>query len=190
MSRTVRLVLTTCLAAAALTGGSAAAQADQPASRASAPMARQAASSAGLTAQIQVKYRDKCLTIANGSLRQGAHAVEGNCDDAADNQVFTAVPHDKGGWQLVAKHSGRCVAHMASAQAEVVQNWCDDSAAQRWEMQFFDGSEKNLIRWHPLDAPEECLTLGGTAPGEEPAAYVMTCFENVPSQEWRLRFVH
>lgn len=187
MSRSVRFALAACFAVAAVMGGPAAAQAaDQPGSRAAAP----AAAAAGLTARIQVKYRDKCLTIANGSLRQGAHAVEGNCDDTADNQVFTAVPHDKGGWRLTAKHSGRCLAHVAKAKAEVVQNWCDDSAAQRWEMQFFDSSEKNLIRWHPLDAPDECLTLGGTGPGEEPAAYVMTCFDNVPSQEWRLLFVH
>ncbi|MFI9116090.1 RICIN domain-containing protein [Streptomyces venezuelae] len=189
MSRTVRFALTACFAVAALTSGSAAAQAGQPTSPA-AQAAAPAAGTSALTARIQVKYRDKCLTIANGSLRQGAHAIEGTCDDTADHQVFTPVPHDKGGWQLVAKHSGRCVTHVASAKAEVVQNWCDDSAAQRWEMQFFDGSEKNLIRWHPMDAPEECLTLGGTQPGEEPAAYVMTCFNNVPSQEWRLRFVH
>ncbi|MER5889131.1 RICIN domain-containing protein [Streptomyces sp. NPDC001941] len=191
MSRLRTLALTACLAVAAVLGGPAAAQAAQPGPEAVPRTAAPTAGApSGITARIQVKYGSRCLTIANGSLRQGAHAIEGTCDDTADHQVFTVVPHDKGGWVLVAKHSGRCLAHVASGTPDVVQNWCDGSAGQRWEMQFFDGSEKNLIRWHPLDAPGQCLSLGGAQPGEEPTAFVVDCFDNMPSQEWRLLFVH
>ncbi|MET9540268.1 RICIN domain-containing protein [Streptomyces sp. NPDC006553] len=156
-----------------------------------APIAATAtATSGGMDAQLQVKYRDKCLAIANGSLRNGAHAIEGDCDSAALHQVFKLKPGDTSGWELVAAHSGRCLAYRPSGTVDVVQDWCNGSTAQRWTMQFLEGDEKNRLQLRPVDAPNECLSMGGTPAGEEPTAYVTDCFTHMPSQEWRLAFVN
>ncbi|MFB8076708.1 RICIN domain-containing protein [Streptomyces sp. NPDC056013] len=146
-----------------------------------------AAAGSGLEGQLQVKYRGKCLAIADGSLRNGAHAVEATCDSTALHQVFAMKPGTTSGWELVAAHSGRCLTHRASGTVDVVQDWCNGSTAQRWTMQFLEGSEeKNRLQLRPVDAPNECLSMGGTPAGEEPTAYVTDCFDNMPSQEWRL----
>ncbi|MET9427098.1 MULTISPECIES: RICIN domain-containing protein [unclassified Streptomyces] len=149
-----------------------------------------ASAAEGTQLQLQVKYRGKCLTIANGSLRNGAHAIEGDCDSAVLHQVFRMRADDKPGWELAAAHSGRCLAYRPSQSAAVVQEWCNGSTAQRWSYEFLEGGEKNRLQLRPVDAPKECVTLGGTSPGEEPAAYVVECFDNMPSQEWRLAFVN
>ncbi|MFD9241977.1 RICIN domain-containing protein [Streptomyces sp. NPDC059556] len=90
-------------------------------------------------------------------------------------------------WELVAAHSGRCLAYRASGTVDVVQDWCNGSTAQSWTMQFLeDSDEKNRLQLRPVDAPNECLSRGGTPAGEEPTAYVTDCFDNMPGQEWRL----
>ncbi|MFE5947107.1 RICIN domain-containing protein [Streptomyces sp. NPDC056480] len=144
----------------------------------------------GMEAQLQVKYGGRCLAIANGSLRNGAHAIEGTCDSTALHQVFKLKPGNASGWELVAAHSGRCLAYRPSGTVDVVQDWCNGSTAQRWTMQFLEGSdEKNRLQLRPVDAPNECLSMGGTPAGEEPTAFVADCFDDMPSQEWRLALI-
>ncbi|MCZ7462301.1 RICIN domain-containing protein [Streptomyces sp. WMMC940] len=149
-----------------------------------------AATAGGMDTRLQVKYGSKCLTIANGSLRNGAHVVEGTCDSTALHQVFTLRVGEASGWELVAAHSGRCLTYRPSGRVGVVQDWCNGSTAQRWTTQFLDGAEKNRLQLRPVDAPNECLSMGGTPAGQEPTAYVVACFDNLPSQEWRLAFIN
>ncbi|WP_318212419.1 MULTISPECIES: RICIN domain-containing protein [unclassified Streptomyces] len=184
-SQTLRSALAVAATATALLAATGTAHA-APTTPSPAP----AAAGGAMDAQLQVKYGSKCLTIAGGSLRNGAHAIEGTCDTTALHQVFTVRPGETTGWEIVAAHSGRCLTHRASSTAAVVQDWCNGSPAQRWTMQFLEGAELNLFQLRPVDAPGECLSMGGTPAGEEPTAYVVDCFTNLPSQEWRLAFVN
>lgn len=177
MYPTIRAALIVCATLTGLACGTVTAQA--------APQAPTAAGS-GLTGQLQVTYLSKCLTIADASMRAGAHVIEGTCDSTADNQVFTLRPGAKGGWELVAKHSGRCVTHVENATPKIVQRWCDGSTSQLWRTEYLDGAAKSLFRLRPEGAPTECLSMGGTPAGEEPVAYVVDCFDKMPSQQWRI----
>ncbi|MFE9404816.1 RICIN domain-containing protein [Streptomyces sp. NPDC006530] len=179
MSRTIRAALIGCASLALLSIGAATAQASP----------NTAAAQGGLVGQLQVKYRDKCLAVADGSLSNGAHVVEGECDSSADSQVFNLKP-DTSGWELVAEHSGRCLTFNPASAVEVTQQWCSGTSSQRWLMEFLDGAETNLMTLRPQDAPAECLSMGGTPAGEEPLAYVVSCFNNLPSQQWRIMFRH
>ncbi|MGW8328795.1 RICIN domain-containing protein [Streptomyces sp. NPDC055897] len=179
MSRTIQAALIGCASLAVLSLGAATAQA--------APNTA-AAQGGGLVGQLQVKYRDQCLAVADGSLSNGAHVVEGECDSSADSQVFKLKPTDTRGWELVAEHSGRCLTFNRTSAVEVTQQWCSGTSNQRWVMEFLDGAEKNLMTLRPQDAPAECLSTGGTPAGEEPRAYVVTCYNNLPNQQWRIKF--
>ncbi|MER7832181.1 RICIN domain-containing protein [Streptomyces sp. NPDC095602] len=183
-SQTLRSALAVAATAAALLAATGTAHAAP-----TTPSPATAAAGGAMAAQLQVNG-SKCLTIVGGSLRNGAHAIEGTCDTTALHQIFTVRPGGTTGWEIVAAHSGRCLTHRASSTAAVVQDWCNGSTAQRWTMQFLEGAELNRFQLRPVDAPGECLSMGGTPAGEEPTAYVVDCFTNLPSQEWRLAFVH
>ncbi|MER5629003.1 RICIN domain-containing protein [Streptomyces nitrosporeus] len=178
MSGTLRAALATGVGLAALIGGAAPVHADQHAS-----------SEILMTVQLQVKYKSKCLSVANGSLANGAHVVEADCDSSAENQIF-GLRDAASGWEIVAKHSGRCVTYSPTGTAGAVQRWCNGSSDQQWSMSFIeDEAEPNRLTLRPDDAPDECLSMGGTPAGEEPVAYVMDCFDDLPSQEWKLLFI-
>ncbi|MFD7783569.1 RICIN domain-containing protein [Streptomyces nojiriensis] len=176
MSRIKRAALVACASAAALVcGASTAHAADQSTAR--------AALDAPSYVRLQSEYTKKCLTIVNGSLRENAYAVDGTCSAEADNQLFRMRPVGTAIFELMAKHSGRCLTRPENVSG-VVQQWCSTGSEQRWKVTLVEVA-KELYELRPVDRPGECLSVGGQAPGEEPTAYIVDCY-NLPSQRWRL----
>jgi len=78
----------------------------------------------------------KCVDIEGASWGNGALALQYPCS-GADNQQYTLVAQP-GGFQVVTKHSGKCLAPAAGsvlAQTSVVQDNCAVVAAQLWTPQ-------------------------------------------------------
>lgn len=70
------------------------------------------------------KHSTKCLDVNGGVIGNGAPMIQYKCEDpqGALNQIFTLVPtDDQHHYQLVARHSNRCVGVTAGSQQPGVQ---------------------------------------------------------------------
>ncbi len=70
------------------------------------------------------KHSQKCLDVNGGVIGNGAPMIQYKCEDpqGALNQIFTLVPtDDQHHYQLVARHSNRCVGVTAGSQQPGVQ---------------------------------------------------------------------
>lgn len=70
------------------------------------------------------KHSQKCLDVNGGAIGNGAPMIQYKCEDpqGALNQIFTLVPmDDQHHYQLVARHSNRCVGVTAGSQQPGVQ---------------------------------------------------------------------
>jgi hypothetical protein len=71
-----------------------------------------------------VKHSQKCLDVNGGAIGNGAPMIQYKCEDpqAALNQIFSLVPmDDQHHYQMVARHSNRCVGVTAGSQQAGVQ---------------------------------------------------------------------
>ncbi|MFD7625508.1 RICIN domain-containing protein [Streptomyces sp. NPDC059851] len=175
MSRIIRAALAACAGAVAVAGSASTAHAD--------PSTFRAAADAPPYVRLQVEYSKTCLTIVDGSIREGAYAVEGTCSTEAENQLFRLRPVGGAAFELMAKHSGRCLTDPPEDQSDVLQRWCDDRSGQRWKVMLVEVT-KELYELRPVNRPDECLSMGGYRPGEEPKVYITTCY-GLTSQRWR-----
>jgi endoglucanase len=76
-----------------------------------------------------------CLGVKDGSVLEGAALLQQACA-AIDSQFFSLRPVANG-TQLVAKHSGKCVAVAPAGPhgGALIQAGCASSAAQTWNVQ-------------------------------------------------------
>jgi hypothetical protein len=76
-----------------------------------------------------------CLSVKNASHDDGAPVALSSCSDA-DHELFSVTPLS-GSTQLVARHSGKCLASVPAPGpgADVVQLTCADDLAQTWRVQ-------------------------------------------------------
>ncbi|MYW78027.1 Ricin-type beta-trefoil lectin domain-like [Streptomyces sp. LaPpAH-199] len=166
MARIARTALTAAAGLAALLGGATTAHAEP-----NTTYFRFAAEHSG-----------KCLTVADGSLANGAAAVQSTCT-TGDNQLFALKPAGQGYFMIQAKHSGRCLTTGADLNWKVQQKWCtSDLSTQRWRMVLVDMTT-GLHQLCPVDQPAYCLTVPdySTADGVQPG--IGQC-QNVSPQRW------
>ncbi|MEV6397955.1 RICIN domain-containing protein [Streptomyces sp. NPDC051907] len=168
MSRIVRVALAAAAGLAAIAGGAPAAHAEQNTTY----------------YRFQAEHSGKCLTVAGGSLANGAVAVQSTCASGLDNQLFALKPAGKGQLQVQAKHSGRCLTVMPDKGWTVQQAWCGDATSQNWRVMLVD-IPKGVYELRPNDALDYCLTVpeSSTADGVQP--FIGQCMPFSP-QRWRM----
>jgi hypothetical protein len=85
--------------------------------------------------QLAAVSTGNCLDVTDGSLRNGAPLQQLTCADI-ERQLFSLRPVAQG-TQLVAKHSGKCVAVAPGNPhgAALIQATCAPDAAQSWRVQ-------------------------------------------------------
>ncbi|MFE1559049.1 RICIN domain-containing protein [Streptomyces sp. NPDC058734] len=174
MSRITRAALAVCASAVAVLGGASAAHADQSTSR--------AALDGPQYVRLQAEYSKNCLAIEKGSLRDVAQAVEAACSTETDNGVFQLRPLGDATFEIMAKHSGRCL----STDGNIDQHWCDGGSWQRWNVMLVEVTTE-LYELRPVDGPSACLTVGSRRvfPDDVPTAYLHFCVGS-SQQRWRL----
>ncbi|WP_369356070.1 RICIN domain-containing protein [Streptomyces sp. cg2] len=180
MSWTLRTALAAGASAAALVASASGAHAAQPTPR--------AATAAPSVVQFQVEHSGKCLTIAGGSLANGANAVQATCVDGADNQAFELVPAGNATFMVRAMHSGACLEVENSgtgAGANVQQWWCVDAPNQRWRLVMADVS-KGLYELRPAHVDNRCLDIARSSLNDGANAGQWYCNGDA-NQHWRLK---
>ncbi|MFF4158871.1 RICIN domain-containing protein [Streptomyces sp. NPDC001678] len=179
MSRIIRAALATAASVAALAGSVTTAHADQVTpSAADAPTA----------VQLQVEHSGQCLTIAKGSLRNGANAMQAKCADDLDNQLFDLAPVGDGTFEVRAKHSGKCLEVEDSgtkAGANAQQWWCVNAPQQRWRLVMVDFT-KDLYEIRPTHTADRCLDIKGGSLDENANAQQWYC-NGTTAQQWRIK---
>ncbi|MFI9238026.1 RICIN domain-containing protein [Streptomyces sp. NPDC053079] len=174
MSRIIRATLAVGASVAALAGSVTTAHADE--------------STPGTTAvQLQVEHSGQCLTIANGSLRNGAGAVQSKCADDADNQLFELASAGSATFQLQAKHSGKCLEVEnagTKAGSNAQQWWCVGQPQQRWKLVMVDVA-KELYEIRPTHTPERCLDISDSSAKDGATAQQWYC-NGTTAQRWRI----
>ncbi|KOU40502.1 hypothetical protein ADK55_31540 [Streptomyces sp. WM4235] len=172
MTRIARVALSATVGLAALAGGATTAHAEQ-----NTPYFR-----------FQVEHSDKCLTVAGGSLANGATATQSTCAAGLDNQLFALKPDGKGRLQVQAKHSGRCLATVPDKGWTVQQAWCVTTAStvtnQSWRVMLVDVA-KDLYELRPNDQLEYCLTVPDNSTAEGVQPFIGKCAGLAP-QRWRM----
>ncbi|MBK0372927.1 RICIN domain-containing protein [Streptomyces californicus] len=129
-----------------------------------------------------VEHSGKCLTVAGGSLADGAAAVQSTCT-SGDNQLFALKPAGQGQFRIQAKHSGRCLTTSANLDWKVEQAWCGtDLSTQRWRVMLVDMA-KDLHQLRPVDQPDYCLTIPDYSTVEGVRPGIGQC-QNVSPQRW------
>ncbi|MFF4606043.1 RICIN domain-containing protein [Streptomyces sp. NPDC001339] len=176
----MRAMLATAASAAALFGTTTAAHADQVTPR--------AADAAPSVVKLQAAHSGQCLTIADGSFRNEANAVQSKCADGLDNQLFELVPTDSATFEIRAKHSGKCLEvadRDTKAGANVQQWWCvGDAPQQRWRLSTVDVIE-DLYELRPAHALDRCLDISGGSDKDGANAQQWSC-NGTTAQRWRL----
>ncbi|WP_414167719.1 RICIN domain-containing protein [Streptoverticillium reticulum] len=173
MSRITRAALAVGASVAALTG---------------VAIPAHAADAAPSYVQLQAQHSGKCLTIANGSLRNGGNAVQSTCDDGLDNQLFELTPTGSATFTLRAKHSGKCLEiedRDTKAGANAQQWWCVDAPQQRWKLVLVDVAQ-DLYELHPSHAPNRCLDISGGSKDDGAKAQQWYC-NGTEAQRWRIQ---
>ncbi|MEU4209244.1 RICIN domain-containing protein [Streptomyces sp. NPDC026206] len=179
MSRIIRAALATAASVAALAGSVTTAHADETTPRAAA---------APSFVQLQAQHSGQCLTIANGSLRNGADAVQSKCADDLDNQLFDLAPTGSATFELQAKHSGKCL-EVDNADTKAGTNtqqwWCVGKPQQRWKLVMVDVA-KELYELRPMHAPERCLDISDASLKDGANAQQWYC-NGTTAQRWRIQ---
>jgi hypothetical protein len=89
--------------------------------------------------RLVAKHSQKCLDVYQGMTGEGAPLIQYGCDPQVPlNQVFQLVPMDnQARYQIVARHSNRCVGVPAGTQAphQLSQTNCVGAAHQIWQGQ-------------------------------------------------------
>ncbi|NEA19793.1 RICIN domain-containing protein [Streptomyces halstedii] len=168
MVRIARTALAACAGLAALACGMTPAHAEQNTSY----------------VRFQAEHSGKCLTVASGSLGDGAAAVQSACATGLDNQLFALQQAGQGLLRIQAKHSGRCLTTGPDQSWKVQQRWCTTGSTQTWRLTLVDVAG-DLYELRPADALDYCLTVPdrSTADGVEP--YIGQCGGLAP-QHWRM----
>ncbi|MEV4432366.1 RICIN domain-containing protein [Streptomyces sp. NPDC049555] len=181
MSRITRVALAIGASVAALAGGVSAAHADEaPATAAGSPS----------VVQLQAAHSGKCLTIAGGSLRNGADAVQAKCADGLDNQLFELVPGPSATFELRAEHSGKCLEvenGSINSGAKAQQWWCVNAPHQRWRLVLADVT-KDLYELHPDHADARCLDVKSSSKDDGAVIQQWNC-NGTTAQQWRIQTV-
>ncbi|WP_274912531.1 RICIN domain-containing protein [Streptomyces sp. WZ-12] len=180
MSRTLRAALAFGAGLAVLAGNVSAAHA--------APTAPRAAVPTPSVVKLQVEHSGKCLTVAGGSLANGANAVQTTCTDGADNQSFQLIPAGNATFMVRAMHSGKCLEVENSgtgAGANVQQWWCVDGPQQRWRLVMVDAPKK-LYELRPTHTDNRCLDIAGSSLNDGANAGQWYCNGDA-NQRWRLK---
>ncbi|MGD3105161.1 RICIN domain-containing protein [Streptomyces sp. YGL11-2] len=180
MSRITRVALAIGAGVAALAGSVTTAHADESEPR----------PTAGRTAvvQLQAAHSGQCLTIDNGSFRNGANAVQSQCADGADSQLFELVPTGSATFEVRVKHSGKCLEVENSgtqAGANVQQWWCSGGDQMRWRLVMVDVA-KELYELRPLHADLRCLDIKDASLKEGANAQSWYC-NGTAAQRWQLK---
>ncbi|MFI0909109.1 RICIN domain-containing protein [Streptomyces abikoensis] len=177
MSRITRATLAIGASVAALAASAGTASADETAARAAAPTA----------VQLQAQHSGKCLTIEKSSLRNGAEAMQAQCADGLDNQLFDVVSVGNATFELRPKHSGKCLEVENAGtdiRANVQQWWCAELPHQRWRLVMVDVA-KELYELHPAHALNRCLDVQGG--NLDDGANIMLWYCNgTAGQRWKL----
>ncbi len=176
MSRITRAALAIGASVAALAGATTTAQADTPTDTPS-------------YVQLQVEQSGKCLTIAKGSLRNGANAQQSTCADDQDSQLFDLASVGSGDFVLRPKASGKCL-EVENAEtksgANAQQWWCTGAAQMRWRLVMVDVA-KELYELRPMHAVKNrCLDISGASMDDGANAQSWWC-NGTPAQHWRIQ---
>ncbi|MGW7557390.1 RICIN domain-containing protein [Streptomyces rimosus] len=177
MSRPIRAALATAACLTALAGGATTAHAAPATSAASAPAA----------VKLQVAHSGKCLTIADGSFRNGANAEQSTCADGLDNQVFELAPAGDGTFEVRAKHSGKCLEVRGAGTKpgdNVWQWWCGEGDHQRWRFRLVEVA-KELFELRPEHAPNQCLDVYDSQTADGVNITQFNCHGG-DNQRWRI----
>ncbi|MFF4606842.1 RICIN domain-containing protein [Streptomyces sp. NPDC001339] len=179
MPRITRAALATAVSFAALTGGATTAHADEATPR--------AATTEPSVVQLWNLHSEKCLTIAKGSLSNGANAEQSTCADDLDNQRFELIPAGSGTFEVRAQHSGRCLEVKDGGTGlgqNVQQGWCVDRPHQRWKLVIVD-FVKELYELRPAHTQDRCIGIGNSSLADGGNVLQWTCNETTPGY-WRL----
>ncbi|MFF4602575.1 RICIN domain-containing protein [Streptomyces sp. NPDC001339] len=180
MSRTFRTALTVGVSLAALTGSASTAHAAQATPRASTAVPS--------VVQFQNEHSGKCLTIAGGSLGNGANAVQQTCADDADNQAFELTPTGNATFMVRAVHSGKCLEVENSGKgdgANVQQWWCSEGPQMRWRLVMVDTTNK-LYELRPAHVDDRCAGIAMSSKDDDANVLQWTCNQTTP-EHWRLK---
>ncbi|MFD8641218.1 RICIN domain-containing protein [Streptomyces zaomyceticus] len=135
------------------------------------------------------EYSGKCLTVANGSLANGARAVQATCVPGADHQVFKLLPVGDSTFVLQSKHSGRCLTSSTAADWRTGQQWCNDDTSQQWKLVGIrpgDGTPRFELRL--VEQLEFCATVAAVSPNEGAPTYIGAC-GGVAAARWSMETV-
>ncbi|WP_338931295.1 RICIN domain-containing protein [Streptomyces netropsis] len=172
MSRTIRAALAISAGVAALVGSATTAYADQS-------TARSAARGESSLVKLQVEHSGQCLTIANGSFRDGAKSVQSKCADGLDNQIFRLTPTGTAAFEVRAKHSGKCVIWSSE------QKWCDGESGDHWRVLMVEVAEE-LYELRPVAFPGYCLDITEASLEDGAKAQTFKC-NGTSAQRWRIQ---
>ncbi|MFQ6197403.1 RICIN domain-containing protein [Streptomyces sp. NPDC000405] len=145
--------------------------------------------------RLQVEHSSKCLTIKDGTMREGANAVQMKCVDGLDNQLFRMTRAVSGTFNLQPKHSGSCLSSGEDFGWEVGQRWCylsnsrDEDAPEekhnQWTITMVEVADR-LYELRPLEAPEYCLSISNGSVEDGATAHIGRC-GGYSSQRWRMQ---
>ncbi|PNE42081.1 RICIN domain-containing protein [Streptomyces noursei] len=181
MSRITRVALAIGAGVAALAGSITTAHADGAEPRAAAAVSP-------TVVQLKAAHSGQCLTIADGSFRNGANAVQSKCTDGADGQLFELVSTGSATFEVRAKHSGKCLEVENSgtqAGANVQQWWCVDGSQMRWRLVMVDVA-KELYELRPMHTDLRCLDIKSASLKEGANAQSWYC-NGSDAQRWQLK---
>jgi predicted RNA-binding Zn-ribbon protein involved in translation (DUF1610 family) len=92
--------------------------------------------------KIIVKHSDKCLNIIASNPNDGAEAIQFNCAQGGDNQLWRLEEKEPGFYKIIVKHSDKCLNIIASNPndgAKAIQFNCaqgGDNQLWRFEPEF------------------------------------------------------
>ncbi|WP_344964553.1 RICIN domain-containing protein [Streptomyces thioluteus] len=138
--------------------------------------------------RLRAEHSDKCLTIENARISDGAYAVQQTCADDLDNQLFELRAAGGGTISVWAKHSGRCIGAGPNTNMDVEQMWCPDNSSQRWRVMLVEVA-KGLYELRPAGEgsfSDSCLTIPGVGRDDGVRASLLRCV-GAPSQRWRMQ---
>ncbi|GAA2710234.1 MULTISPECIES: RICIN domain-containing protein [Streptomyces] len=133
--------------------------------------------------KIRSEYRMLFADVEQASFQDGARVIQYPADDSLPNQRFDFMGHADGTYEIVARHSGKCLDVYDASQADgagVIQWPCNGDGNQRWRLEGVGGGAYQLRVMHS----GKCLeaSWSGT-PGEQLRQYPCNGAVN---QHWTL----
>ncbi|MYV93023.1 RICIN domain-containing protein [Streptomyces sp. SID1034] len=180
MSRTLRATLALGVSVTVLSSGATIAHADQATTA-------KAGAAAPAAVQLRAEHSGQCLTVVDGSLRNGANAVQSKCDGSLPNQLLKLEPTGSASFEVRIEHSGKCLeVENAGTQngANVQQWWCSDVPQQRWRLVMVDVVNE-IYELRPTHATDHCLDIANGSLKDGANAQSWTC-NSTPAQRWTI----